>query len=139
MRASNKSQRRGHSKIENHSLCVCHLNLMSLCHALSCPLPHTLAQVQVLALTQIIQDPQQNEMTQKLLFHCCLLGVMRLDRARRRPLGGALSRSSGSFIPREKRAEVVIRTIISFRGKEQRVGSPPGSLLMVRCHFLDIC
>lgn len=33
----------------------------------------------------------------------------------RRSLKGALSRISGSFIPREKRAEVVIHTIIAFR------------------------
>lgn len=57
----------------------------------------------------------------------------------RKALRGAPSSSSVSFTPRPGEDEGVIYKMFSFRGKGQSVGSPSGSLLMVRCDLFDIC
>lgn len=102
MWAPKQIQGRGQGKFENYSSCACHPNLTSCCHALSYSV--ALLKVQMLAPTQPAQDPQQDEMTQWLLLHCCLLGVVCLDRPRpgwpRRYLRGAPNSSSGRFTPR---------------------------------------
>ena len=69
-----------------------------------------------------------------------MLGVASLDR----PSPGGASEepqaASQAVLPQgQEKTEGVIHKTFSFRGKGQSVGSPPGSLLMVRCDLFDIC